>query len=63
VTVVTSDNNVSSSQGKVGLQVVVECPRIPGNRVVAVLALVVEVAAVWILFLVTRNTVRFGVAE
>ncbi|MCP4945293.1 MAG: hypothetical protein GY924_25375, partial [Planctomycetaceae bacterium] len=48
---------------KVALQIVIESPRVPGNRIVARATLIIEVAAVWVIVLMARDTFRIRVAE
>gem|GEM_PF-5744091 len=61
VTVVTRHINVRAFQSETGLQLVVEGPLIPADRVVAGSTLIVEIAAMRILILMAGNTcgIRF----
>lgn len=61
--VVAADIDVRTGNRKVRLQVVIEGPRGPGNRVVARAALLVEIAPVWIFVLMAGNASGFRVAE
>lgn len=61
--VVAADIDVRTGKRKVRLQVVIECPRGPGNRVVARAALLVEIAAMWIFILMAGNASGFRLAE
>jgi hypothetical protein len=61
--VITGDVDVSALQWKVGLNVVIKCPDVPCNRVVACAAAIIEMPVMRIVFLVTGNTVRFYVSE
>jgi hypothetical protein len=49
MTVVTGNTDVSAAQFEVSLQIVVENPQIPCDRVVAGVATSSEVAAMWII--------------
>ena len=61
--VIAADIDVRTREREVCLQIVIECPRGPGNRVVARAALVVEVTAVRIFFLMAGNASGFRLAE
>ncbi len=61
--VIAADIDVRTREREVCLQVMIECPRGPGNRVVARAALLVEIAAVRIFFLMAGNASGFRLAE
>ena len=61
--VIAADIDMRTSEREVRLQIVIERPRGPGNRVVARAALVVEITAVRIFFLMAGNTSGLRLAE
>jgi hypothetical protein len=61
--VITGDLDVSALQWKVGLNVVIENPDVPRDRVVACAAAIIEMPVMRIIFLVTGNAVHFYVSE
>lgn len=61
--IVAGNFNMSSGERKVRLQIVIERPFIPPNRVVAGRALVIEITAMRIVIRMAGNALRFGVRE
>lgn len=60
--IVTGDVDVRSCERKVGPQIVIKGPYVPGDGVMARTALIVEIATVWIVFRVASNTRGYGVS-
>jgi len=54
---------MSSLERKVCLKLVIEYPQVPGDRIVASTALIVEITAVRIVVRMARSTFGFGAAE
>jgi len=63
VTVVARDIQVGAIQCEAGLYVVIKQPQVPGDRVVAGIALIVKLAAVGIVFKMAADTLRLGLRE
>lgn len=61
VTVSTADINVSAIQEEFRLYVVIEQPQIPGDRVMAGVAIVFEATVVIVVFQMTGNAIFFSV--
>lgn len=54
--VIACDFSMCTCQCKCCLRIVIECPHVPADRVMARVTLLVEVASVWIIVLMTGNT-------
>jgi hypothetical protein len=63
VTVATRHVNVRALEGETGLQIVVESPPVPGDRIVAGATLIVEIAAMRIFVLMAGHTLRVRTAK
>ena len=59
----TGNSGVCTAQYKTGLRVVIELPRLPGRRIVAIVALLAERAAMRVVACVAGNTVGPGVVK
>jgi hypothetical protein len=63
VAVIACNVNVCALKQKVGLEVVIKRPGFPGDRVVTVLTLGLEVAAMWVIFEMARHALALSLAE
>jgi hypothetical protein len=54
---------VSAFKRKIGLYVVIECPDVPGDRVMAGVAAVIEIASMRVVFAMTGDAVGFDVRK
>ena len=59
VAIFTDDADMRAGKRKARLQVVIKCPNIPGNGVVAGIAALMEVTVVRVVFTVAGSTVTF----
>lgn len=63
VTIITGHSDVSSGNWKIRLQVMIESPLVPANRVVAFSAGLIKIATMRVFFFVTGNTIRLSVSK
>jgi len=63
VTVVTTDIDMRTVEREVGLQVMIESPNVPGDRVVAGVAAILEIALMLVIVAVTGYAADIFVLE
>ena len=63
VTIITGNRDLGSRNRKIRLQVVIECPLFPTNRVVALGTGPIKITAMRVFLFVAGNTLRLGVSK
>ena len=63
VAVIASNINMCALEQEFSLKVMVKSPDVPCDRVVAVLAAVLEIPAMWVFFEMTGNTLTLSIRE